>query len=104
MTPCCLLYALPIYLESLDSVLWLYSCKGRPQTIDTEHINPCVVFGFVGPVFNEKNYTMNYFFNLGLIGLVSFYVNNIKEHIFIECTPTHLYYICGVRVIKAWEL
>lgn len=29
MTPCCLLYALPIYLESLDSVMWLYSCKGR---------------------------------------------------------------------------
>lgn len=29
MTPCCLLYALPIYLQSLDSVLWLYSCKGR---------------------------------------------------------------------------
>lgn len=29
MTPCCLLYALPIYLGSLDSVLWLYSCKGR---------------------------------------------------------------------------
>lgn len=28
MTLCCLLYALPIYLESPDSDLWLYSCKG----------------------------------------------------------------------------
>lgn len=46
MTPCCLLYALPIYLESPDDALWLYSSEGRSfklrQSLHSTWISACI--------------------------------------------------------------
>ena len=57
-----------------------------------------MVFGSVGPVFSfyqKKNYTINYFFKLRLIGLGSFSVKNIYQNKFsltTHCTPPlHIY-------------
>ena len=64
-----------------------------------------MVFGSAGPGFifyQKKNYTINYFFKLRLIGLGSFSVRNIYQNTFsmkaLYTPPTHLYYTQDVRV------
>ena len=62
-------------------------------------LNPCMVFGSVGPVFSfylKKKETINYFFNLKFIGFGSFSVKNINLNTFsmtAYCRPPLRIYI-----------
>lgn len=81
-------------------------------------LNPCMVFGSVGPVFifhQNKNNMIHYFFKLRLIGLGSFSAKNIYQTKFSSTAhrnppPLHIYITyrvfgsTGPGLIKVWKL